>query len=130
MSFDSRGLVSLASSDPFVYPLIDPAYLDDDFDVIVQTAATKASRKLMTSSYLSPFVGTEVVPGLKIIAENANDYEWAAYVKISAMPVYHPLGTVAMMSKELGGSVDSSLRVSLALIVLTKLRSFLTFLNL
>lgn len=107
-------MVSLASSDPFVYPLIDPAYLDDEFDVIVQTAATKASRKLMVSSYLSPFVGTEIVPG-SIIPQNASDAEWTAYVKLSAMPVYHPIGTVAMMSKELGGSVDSSLRVSLSL---------------
>ena len=43
--------------------------------------------------------------------QNATDEEWGAYVKGSFTANSHPLGTAAMMSRDLGGVVDSKLRV-------------------
>ena len=43
--------------------------------------------------------------------QNATDEEWGTYVKSAFSANSHPLGTAAMMSKELGGVVDGRLRV-------------------
>jgi choline dehydrogenase-like flavoprotein len=46
----SRGEVSLASSDPFAHPIINPNLLGSDFDKYVLTYALKAARRYASSA--------------------------------------------------------------------------------
>lgn len=94
------------------YSTVDPAYLDDDFDVLIQTAAFKASRQMGKTAPFSATVAIEVVPGEQLLPFNSSDAVYSQVVKSSFSPVYHPLGSCAMMSKALGGSVDPELKVS------------------
>jgi len=107
----SRGRVSLASSNPFDYPLVDPAYLDDAFDIMIQGAGASSTRKLLASPFFSDVLGPEISPGQAILPSNASATAYEAYVKATYAPVYHPIGTVAMMPREKGGSLDSQLKV-------------------
>ena len=105
----SRGNVHIASADPLAYPAINPNYFLVDFDLEVQIAIAKWTRKFWTTAPVSSIV-TEVSPGAAV-PQNATDEEWGAYVKGSFSANSHPLGTAAMMSRDLGGVVDSKLRV-------------------
>ncbi|KAK4695811.1 hypothetical protein P7C70_g8484, partial [Phenoliferia sp. Uapishka_3] len=107
----TRGTVKLASNNPFQYPLIDPAYLDSTYDLLVQTTAVRAARALFKTPSLASIIGFEISPGEIQLPSDATDAQVEAYVKGSYMPVYHPIGTVAMMPKEMGGSVDPELKL-------------------
>lgn len=105
----SRGNVHIGSADPLAYPEINPNYFLVDFDLDVQVAIAKWTRKFWTTAPVGSIV-TEVSPGAAV-PQNATDKEWGTYVKSSFSANSHPLGTAAMMSKELGGVVDDRLRV-------------------
>lgn len=105
----SRGNVHIASADPLTYPAINPNYFLVDFDLEVQVAIAKWTRKFWTSEPVGSIV-TEVSPGATV-PQNATDDEWGAYVKNSFTANSHPLGTAAMMSRDLGGVVDGRLKV-------------------
>ena len=105
----SRGNVHICSADPLVYPLINPNYFLVDFDLDVQVAIAKWTRKFWTTEPVGSIV-TEVSPGAAV-PQNATDEEWGTYVKSAFSANSHPLGTASMMSKELGGVVDSKLKV-------------------
>jgi hypothetical protein len=105
----SRGNVHIGSADPLAYPLINPNYFLIDFDLDVQVAIAKWTRKFWTTEPVGSIV-TEVFPGAAV-PQDATDEEWGTYVKSAFGANSHPLGTAAMMSKELGGVVDSKLKV-------------------
>lgn len=105
----SRGNVHIASADPLAYPAINPNYFLIDFDLQVQVAIAKWTRRFWTSDPVGS-VFTEVSPGAAV-PQNATDEEWGAYLKSAFSANSHPLGTAAMMSKDLGGVVDSRLKV-------------------
>ncbi|KAK4701635.1 hypothetical protein P7C70_g4599, partial [Phenoliferia sp. Uapishka_3] len=107
----SRGSVKLASDDPFDYPSIDPAYLESEYDVLVQAACVRAARALFNTSTLASFIGVEVVPGLSLLPLDSTVAKTEEFVRASYAPVYHPVGTVAMMPKEMGGSVGPDLKI-------------------
>ncbi|KAL8293762.1 hypothetical protein RQP46_000463 [Phenoliferia psychrophenolica] len=107
----TRGTVKLASADPFAYPLIDPAYLDADFDLTIQTACARALRKIFKTPVMSGIAAIEVSPGEFSLPADATDAQYAEYVKANYRPVYHPLGTVAMMPQAMGGSVGPDLKL-------------------
>ncbi|KAL4792332.1 hypothetical protein BDV19DRAFT_368594 [Aspergillus venezuelensis] len=103
----SRGSVCLSSSDPFDAPLADPAFLRNPLDVEILVAAIKYARNLASSSTLTPFNPVEVVPGSNV----TTDADVEAYIRGAAESLYHPSGTCAVGSKELGGVVDTDFRV-------------------
>ena len=105
----SRGNVHIRSSDPLAYPAINPNYFLVDFDLEVQIAIAKWTRKFWTTAPVGNIL-TEVSPGAAV-PQNATDSEWGAYLKKSFIANSHPLGTASMMSKDLGGVVDGSLKV-------------------
>lgn len=105
----SRGNVHISSADPLAYPAINPNYFLLDFDLEVQIAIAKWTRKFWSTAPIGSIV-TEVSPGAAI-PQNATDEEWGSYVKSVFTANSHPLGTAAMMSKDLGGVVDGRLKV-------------------
>lgn len=78
--------------------------------------ATKSARAVFDTFPLSSLVqplsaGGEVSPGLSSVPLNASDEMWQAYVLSTLGPTMHAVGTVAMLPRELGGAVDSNLKV-------------------
>ncbi|KAK2811191.1 hypothetical protein FQN50_002288 [Emmonsiellopsis sp. PD_5] len=86
----SRGSVHIGSSDPLEHPLINPNFYLIDWDIITMVEMCKHTRKYWSTEPASRSVVSEVTP---------------------ATPNTHPVGTLAMMPKELGGVVDPALKV-------------------
>lgn len=108
-----RGSVHISSASPlnFTTPNIDPNFFMNPFDAAVQAAAARFTRRIFTTAPLSRFVGTQIAPSLEEVPEDASDEVWLAWLKSVYSPNWHPIGTAAMMSKELGGVVDSELKL-------------------
>lgn len=88
----SRGRLSLASSDPFEYPVIQANMLADDYDIQTLVAAGKFVRTLYKTSALKDQVTDERTPGF----DTASDKDWEDYVRSAAGPTFHPVGTCKM----------------------------------
>ncbi|KAH9054134.1 aryl-alcohol-oxidase from pleurotus Eryingii [Lactarius vividus] len=92
ISPSSRGSVMLNSSNPFDFPIIDPAFISTDFDIFAITEAVKAAQRFMAAS---PWQG--FVLGQFGNFENVTtDEQIAAYARNNAATVFHPVGTAFM----------------------------------
>lgn len=60
---------------------------------------------------MSDYWDAELVPGFEKVPENAGLEAWTTYVKGNYRPNWHAIRTASMMSKELGGVVDSNVKV-------------------
>lgn len=107
----SRGSVHLNNSSPEGVPTIDPNFYLADWDSIGEAAAGRLARRFLAQGRIAGWVGEEIIPGPSNITLNAGDAEWSEYAKKYAAPVHHPVGSTAMMAKELGGVVDHELTV-------------------
>ena len=107
----SRGTIRLASADPHVKPLIDPAYLSDPEGVDERTILaglaecerlldTDSMRRITTGGWIQPAGGERMTP-----AERAEDS-----LRRHSHTLYHPVGTARMGSDETS-VVDPDLRV-------------------
>lgn len=91
---------------------MNPAYLHGStFDLYLLSNATKAARSVAQTFPLSSIVSEELSPGLASVPLNASDEVWQDWVLANIQPVKHPLGTVAMLPREMGGAVGSDLKV-------------------
>lgn len=103
----SRGDVRLASADPSVAPLIDPAYLADPADTDVLIEGMTMIREVFASKGLTgELVGELSFPSSEFPDETALRRE----LPIRAHSVYHPVGTCRMGADE-RAVVDPQLRV-------------------
>ena len=107
----SRGSVHINSSSSDAVPSIDPNFYLADWDSIGEAAAGRLTRKFLKQGMAAGWVGKEIVPGLGNVTADATDAEWIQYAKKYVVPVHHPVGSTAMMAKELGGVVDCELIV-------------------
>lgn len=109
----SRGSVHLksASDTDIDKPVINPRLLSNDFDMQVQIASCKLSRKLWQTAPADTLVTAPVVPSLDQVPLNASDSQWEAFIRATYQSNSHSLGTAAMMARDLGGVVDPELRV-------------------
>lgn len=100
----SRGSVHLKSASDLGTPVVDPRYLHVPLDFDTQVETGRLATKFWESSGLveSSTVG---LPG------NATDAEWKAFISQTSSSNSHHLGSAAMMKRELGGVVDSELKV-------------------
>jgi choline dehydrogenase len=107
----SRGTIRLASADPTMAPLIDPAYLSDADGVDAETMLaglaecerlidTDALRALTTGGWVQPEGGERMTP-----AERAE-----LSLRRYSHTLYHPVGT-ARMGTDAASVVDPELRV-------------------
>lgn len=76
----SRGNVHISSPDANVYPDINPNFFLVDYDLEVQIAVAKWTRRFWDAE---PLRGkyTELSPGLDTLPRNATDQQWADWVK-------------------------------------------------
>lgn len=88
----SCGTLRLASADPAIPPLIDPAYLTDEQDVDALVDAFEIAREVMAQPALGSWVDREVFPGPRITAKAA----LADHIRLTASPFFHPVATCRM----------------------------------
>jgi choline dehydrogenase len=107
----SRGYVHITSNSSWDHPEIESSYFNHQFDLDVQLAATKQSREVFQTEPLASLVRSETFPSLDVVPQNATDEIWEAWVKTTFTSVWHYIATLGMMKEELGGVVDSRLKV-------------------
>jgi len=102
----SRGTLRLASADPRVSPLIDPAFLKDPDDVARLVRGFKVMRQLLQQPALARHGGQES----KASASAQSDAQIEQFVRNHADTIYHPVGT-CRMGLDAMAVVDARLRV-------------------
>ncbi|MCU0941628.1 MAG: choline dehydrogenase [Hydrogenophaga sp.] len=102
----SRGTLRLASRDPQVAPLIDPAFLQDPDDLQRLVRGFKAMRTLVKQPALARFGGFES----RASADAQSDAQLEQFVRNHADTIYHPVGT-CRMGHDAAAVVDHELRV-------------------
>ncbi|KAJ5279272.1 hypothetical protein N7478_004644 [Penicillium angulare] len=107
----SRGNIHISSADPTAPAAIDPKYFMLDFDFHAQVESARFIRKLFKTEPFADMAGAETSPGLSTVSANANDEGWSSFLKSSFRSNFHPITTAGMMPKEIGGVVDTSLKV-------------------
>ena len=104
----SRGSVHINSSSIDAHPLINPNYLEHEYDIQALVSALKNNRRIAQTYPLSQAWTSEYEPGLDVVQTDA---QWRAYALNTTVTIYHPLGTCAMLPKKDGGVVDAQLKV-------------------
>ncbi len=102
----SRGSLRLASADPQVSPLIDPAFLQDPDDTARLVRGFQVMRRLLQQPALTRFGGTE--SATSVLAQSEGQIE--QFVRNHADTIYHPVGTCRMGPGPMD-VVDARLRV-------------------
>ena len=102
----SRGFISLKSTDPLSAPLIQPNYLEAEEDRRALREGVKIAREVFAQSAFDPYRGPELMPGAPVQSDARLD----GFVRRSAETIYHPVGTAKMGSGE-DCVVDAALRV-------------------
>ncbi|KAF7980096.1 hypothetical protein HWV62_39910 [Athelia sp. TMB] len=114
----SRGNVSITTTNPFTKPAVHVNYFSVPWDLSVQIAGARLSRVIFNTAPLSKLSTGETIPGLKSVPNNGvngTDADWTKWITAPSpngfSSVSHPIGTAAMMRRELGGVVDAQLTV-------------------
>jgi len=103
---ESKGMVSLKSSDPFDHPLIDPNYLGEEEDRRVMRQAVKMTREIAAQDAFKPYRGAEMLPGETVRSDDEID----AFIRRTGETIYHPVGTVRM-GTDPAAPLDGELKV-------------------
>ncbi len=89
---ESKGSITLRSSNPLEPPIINPNYLSNEADLQVLVSGVKLARQLVQMSAFDGFRGEEVVPGFQVQVEE----EIRHFIRNTAETLYHPVGTCKM----------------------------------
>jgi choline dehydrogenase len=103
---ESRGTIHIRSSDPSVYPSIQPNYLENSMDQEVAAAGLQLVRKVASQRALQRWIESEKTPG----AACDTDAALLNHARNVGSPLYHPVGTCAMGSEDVD-VLDPQLRV-------------------
>jgi len=102
----SRGSVTIRSSDPRDHPAIAPNYLAEAEDRSVTVQGLRWARAIASQPALRPYIESELRPGAGI----ETDAELLDYARSSGTSLYHPVGTCRMGDDALA-VLDPQLRV-------------------
>jgi 4-pyridoxate dehydrogenase len=105
---ESRGEVTLASSDPAAAPHITANFLTAGHDRDVLRRGLQALRHVIAQDPMAPHVASEILPGADLTGDVALD----AFIRRTAVTVHHPAGTCRMgPPSDASRVVDPELRV-------------------
>jgi len=105
---ESRGRVELASSDPKVPVRIHQNFLATDRDWATLRTGIRMVRDIGQTTPLAAFAKAEIAPG----PDRRSNADIDAYIRATAITVYHPLGTCRMgRPADPTAVVDPELRV-------------------
>ncbi|KAF8873116.1 alcohol oxidase [Infundibulicybe gibba] len=110
----SRGTVHITAADPLTPPAIDPNYFANETDLDLLVHITRFALKVYNTPPLSDAFKEFVLPTketLQASGTQEQDKRLREYVKETCGPVFHPVGTAAMLPRADGGVVDSKLKV-------------------
>ncbi|EIM83224.1 aryl-alcohol oxidase-like protein [Stereum hirsutum FP-91666 SS1] len=91
----SRGTITLNSSSPWDYPLIDPAFLSEEVDLVLMREAYKAVRVFLSAPVFDGYI-----IGPYGAANATSDDDIDAYIRNLTTSVWHPVSTAAMGAKD------------------------------
>lgn len=104
-----RGSIKIQDNQPYSGNIaINPRYFSNPFDRLAQGATARYTRKVSEGSPLNQYANNESVPGKGSVPSEASLEQWAKWAEGNYRSNWHPIGTAAMMSRELGGCVDSN----------------------
>jgi choline dehydrogenase-like flavoprotein len=103
---ESRGSVTIRSADSLEPPAIAPNYLTSEKDCSVLLAGVKATRRLIETAAMRPYVARERDPGPLC----TSDADLMDFLRERGGIAFHPAGTCKMGSDE-AAVVDERLRV-------------------
>lgn len=106
----SRGSVHIQSSNPTVYPVIDPNYLGAEVDLEIFADIMLHLQTIARAEPLASFLkgkGHVYQPGYFEL----NESNVRAHIKKTMSTEFHPCGTCALSPRPGGGVVDERLRV-------------------
>jgi choline dehydrogenase len=103
---EGRGLVSLASRDPFAPPRIEFKFMETAHDVDAMIRGVRLARKLAEQPALKPYIAEEVVPGPAV----RSDEQLIEDIRNRGVSNLHPVGTCRMGTGR-DSVVDPRLRV-------------------
>lgn len=102
-----RGSIHINPSDPTGAPDIDPRFFDNPHDLRALAVLLQYARRAAKTAPMADIWQDEAEPGLDVT--EAADVE--RFVRDTALSIFHPVGTCAMLPREDDGVVDSDLRV-------------------
>ncbi|CAE6433202.1 unnamed protein product [Rhizoctonia solani] len=103
----SRGSIHIKSSDPLAPPQIDPKYFSKSIDLDMLVHSVKFADKLSKTEPLASLIASRLEPGPNVTSDAAI----ADYIKANLASIHHPIGSVSLAPKQLGGVVDVNLKV-------------------
>ncbi len=103
---ESRGEVSIKSSDPKDLPKIVPNYLSTESDRQLAIESIKVARKIAKAKSIKNHILDEFVPGYSF----TSDEDLLEVAKNHSQSIYHPVGT-CKMGRDKDSVVDDKLRV-------------------
>jgi choline dehydrogenase len=105
---DSRGVVSLRSSDPLEPPRILFNLFKEPSDMTRMIRGIRAARRIYGQEPLKHLVGTEIEPGRQV----ESDADMDGFVRRVGAITQHPVGTCKMgIGADASGVVDADLKV-------------------
>ncbi len=102
---ESKGRVTLASSDPRAMPLIDPRFLSDPRDLSLMKKGVRAMYRILETPPMSDYQGRDRNP-----VDLNDDAAIEALIRARSDTIYHPVGTARMGSDD-QAVCDPKLRV-------------------
>ncbi|CAE7146931.1 unnamed protein product [Rhizoctonia solani] len=103
----SRGALAITSANAFDYPTINPNYLNNGWDVNIIAAGIKYARTIAATAPMSSYFKSET----STTSAATTDDTIGTYIANSIATEYHPIGTCSMLPLDMGGVVDTNLRV-------------------
>lgn len=106
----ARGSVHIQSSNPIIYPQIDPNYLGAEIDLEVMADVMLQLQSVARAEPLASLLknkGHVFQPGYFEL----NNSNVRAFIQNTLNSQYHPCGTCSMSPRGQGGVVDERLRV-------------------
>ncbi|KZV82340.1 alcohol oxidase [Exidia glandulosa HHB12029] len=103
----SRGRVHITSNDVNTPAAVDPGYWSHPIDVAAHVQGVQLARKMLKTAPLLSIYGGEFEPG----NDRQTDAEVEDWLRGVAQSDNHEVGTIVMLPKELGGVVDTTLKV-------------------
>ncbi|OWP03997.1 glucose oxidase [Marssonina coronariae] len=108
----SRGNIHIKSADPREALTINPNFFMLDFDLNMQVESARFIRNTLAKAEpLAAIISGESSPGLSVLAEDADEAAFGQWIKDSYRSNFHPVGTTAMMARDIGGVVSDRLVV-------------------
>jgi choline dehydrogenase-like flavoprotein len=104
----SRGSVHIDAADPLGKPVIDPRFVDNEYDMAGLVEILKFIRRIARSEPMRSVWVDEYEPGEDLVVTGD---DWREYIRNTTLTIFHPMGTAAMLPRRDGGVVDSRLTV-------------------